>query len=112
MKFIRLLVLLCGFLCGFAFADDVGGLNQLLQSFHSMSANFTQNITDNQGNQSMATGSLIIQKPNQFRWEEVSPNEQLFISDGKKLWNVEPDLEQVTVSALSQNLSTTPLLLL
>ncbi len=91
---------------------DVYQLNSLLQSFTSLQANFTQVIIDNQGNQNHSTGILYIQKPNQFHFEVISPNAELFISNGEQVWSVEPDLQQVTISPLSQNLSTTPLLLL
>lgn len=91
---------------------DVATLNTLLQNFTSLKANFSEVISDNQGNQSKSTGVLYIKKPNQFRFEASTPDVELFISNGKQVWNVEPDLEQVTVSPLSQNLSTTPLLLL
>ncbi len=112
MKWIKSLVITCGFFCSAVFAD-VNGLNQLLQSFKSLQANFVQSISDHQGGLSdQQSGTLMIQKPNQFRWEVTQPNAQLFISDGKNLWNVEPDLEQATRSKLTQNLSTTPLLLL
>lgn len=98
----------------YAFADTgINNLNNLLQSFQSLSANFQENISDASGGfASQQNGHLLIKKPNQFRWEVTDPNEQLFISDGKTLWNIEPDLDQATVSALTQNLSTTPLLLL
>lgn len=98
----------------YAFADTgINNLNYLLQSFQSLSANFQENISDSSGGfASQQNGHLLIKKPNQFRWEVTDPNEQLFISDGKTLWNIEPDLDQATVSALTQNLSTTPLLLL
>ncbi len=112
MKWLKCLVMTCGFFCSAVFAD-VDSLNQLLQSFQSMQANFVQSISDAQGGVSdQQSGTLIIQKPNQFRWEVTAPNAQLFISDGKTLWNVEPDLEQASRSPLTQNLSTTPLLLL
>jgi outer membrane lipoprotein carrier protein len=102
------------FVCSGVYASEaVDNLNQLLQSFQSMRANFVQTITDVQGQVGVQqTGVLVLQKPNQFRWEVSAPNAQLFISNGKNLWNVEPDLDQVTVTPLTQNLSTVPLLLL
>ena len=112
MKLVKSLIIACVFFCSAAFAD-VDSLNQLLQSFQSLQANFVQSVSDNQGVVGdQQSGTLMIQKPNQFRWEVTAPNAQLFISDGKSLWNVEPDLEQATRSPLTQNLSTTPLLLL
>lgn len=107
----RILCLILVLFSVISFAD-VNALNTMLQNFNNLKANFSEAIVDSQGNQSQSTGVLYIQKPNQFRWEAKTPNSQLFISNGQKVWNVEPDLEQVTITPLSQNLSTTPLLLL
>ncbi len=38
--------------------------------------------------------------------------EQLLVSDGKKVWLYDPDLEQVTIQTLDQRLTHTPALLL
>lgn len=107
----RLVVFILGFLMSIAFAD-VYQLNSLLKNFNSLQANFTSSMSDQQGTQSQSTGMLSILKPNQFHYEVMSPNKEIFISNGKQVWSVEPDLQQVTISPLSQNLSTTPLLLL
>ena len=101
------------FLClalfvNFSYAD----LNQLLQSFSSLQANFTETVQNGQAHSSTSQGTLIIQKPNQFNWHILSPDEDWYISNGKQVWNVEPDLQQVTITPLSHNLSNMPLLLL
>ncbi|MCX7123975.1 MAG: outer membrane lipoprotein chaperone LolA [Gammaproteobacteria bacterium] len=101
------------FLCLALFANFAyGDLNQLLQSFTSLQANFTETVQNGQGHGNMSQGTLMILKPNQFNWHILSPNEEWYISNGKQVWNVEPDLQQVTITPLGHNLSTTPLLLL
>lgn len=107
-------IILVSFICLFFATElfaDVGALNSLLQNFSSLQASFTEVIATNQGSQT-SSGTLSIQKPDQFRFEVKSPDSELSLSNGHTLWNVEPDLEQVTVSKLGQNISTTPLLLL
>jgi outer membrane lipoprotein carrier protein len=104
-----------GLLCcaSIAFADaGAVHLNQLLQNFETLQADFTTHTVSNHGPITDTTGSLIIEKPNQFNYNVKSPNKELFISNGQQVWDVEPDLQQVVISPLSHNLSTTPLLLL
>ncbi len=98
----------------FAFADPAGvtQLNGLLQNFQNLQAHFSETVQNSQGQAAPSQGTLAIQKPNQFNWHVLTPNEEWYISDGHQVWNVEPDLDQVTITPLSRNLSTTPLLLL
>ena len=98
--------------CAFGDLPGATHLNQLLQSFTSLQASFTQTVQNGRGNGNISQGSLAIVKPNQFNWHVLSPNEEWYISDGKQVWNVEPDLQQVSITPLSQNISSTPLLLL
>ncbi len=107
----RLLTIVLGLFMSVAFGD-IYQLNSLLQNFTSLQANFSQALTDGQGNQSQSTGIIYIQKPNQFHYEVATPDQEIFISNGQQVWSVEPDLQQVIISPLSENLSTTPLLLL
>ena len=91
------------------YAQDV---DSLLNNLHSLQANFSQTIAIAQQTPQKSTGIVYIKEPNQFRWQVQSPNPQLFVSDGQKLWNDEQDLDQVTVHPLDKSLSATPLLLL
>jgi len=40
---------------------------------------------------------MYLKKPDGFYWETISPFPELIVTDGKKLWNYQPDLEQVVV---------------
>ena len=55
---------------------------------------------------------LALKRPGQFRWHTDAPMEQLLVSNGKKVWLYDPDLEQVTIQELDQRLTHTPALLL
>jgi outer membrane lipoprotein carrier protein len=88
-------------------------LNQLLKNVQSMQAHFTQTMMDNKDNIiQKSQGNMALQRPGQFRWETTSPNAQLVVANGKRLWIYDPDLEQVVVRALSKQAGETPALLL
>ncbi|WP_407316324.1 outer membrane lipoprotein chaperone LolA [Pseudomonas sp. nanlin1] len=98
-----------------AFADtkDVARLTQLLEKSQTLSARFSQLTLDGSGTQLQeTTGQMQIQRPGLLRWHTDAPQEQLIVSDGKKVSLYDPDLQQVTVKALDQRLSQTPALLL
>lgn len=102
-----------------AFADTTATtpsgqtLSQLLKSMHSMQANFTQTIKDKKGRTiQKSTGHMDLQRPNQFRWDVRAPNKQLIVTNGKRLWVYDPDLEQVTIRALGKAAGDTPAMLL
>ncbi|MCL4164287.1 UNVERIFIED_CONTAM: hypothetical protein GTU68_024141 [Idotea baltica] len=78
-----------------------------------MSAHFSQNTFDATGSSlQKTTGEISVKRPGLFRWHTDEPQEQLLISNGKKIWLYDPDLEQVTIQKLDQRLSHTPALLL
>lgn len=95
------------------FANPAAELNSLLLSMKTLRAEYIQTTTDPKfHDQRIVSGSAIISRPNQFRWEVSKPFQQVLIADGKKLWIYDADLEQVTVQPLSDNLKDTPALLL
>ena len=88
-------------------------LNQKLLQIKTLTANFKQTVTNADGSSlQTSVGKLYIARPGKFRWETSSPIEQKIITNGKTLWIYEPDLAQVTIRQLTQDLAKTPLLLL
>ena len=59
-----------------------------------------------------STAQLIMQKPDQFYWEILSPYSELMVTDGDVIWRFEPDLEQVTVEPFNNDIRRTPAMLL
>jgi outer membrane lipoprotein carrier protein len=97
-----------------AHADSASdSLTALLKNMHSMQADFTQNIVDKRGKIiQKSTGHMDLQRPNQFRWDVQSPMKQLIITNGKRIWIYDPDLEQVTIRKLVKAAGETPAMLL
>jgi outer membrane lipoprotein carrier protein len=98
-----------------AHADDkdVTRLTQLLEKSQTLQARFSQLTLDGGGTQLQeTTGEMTLQRPGQFNWHTDAPQEQLMVSDGKKVSLWDPDLQQVTIKTLDQRLTQTPALLL
>jgi outer membrane lipoprotein carrier protein len=98
-----------------AFAQDnaTQSLTELLKNIHSMQANFTQSLLDNHGKViHQSKGKMFLQRPGKFRWETLTPNPQLIVANGKRLWIYDKDLEQVVIRPLAKQTGETPSLLL
>jgi outer membrane lipoprotein carrier protein len=99
-------------------ADSAGNaLDRFLTGLDTLSANFTQSVTDSHGEAAGAgAGRLIVQRPGRFRWEYApkdAPSQgQLLVADGKNLWFYDRELAQVTVKPVEAALSATPIVLL
>ncbi len=84
-------------------------LSQLLSPIKSMTAAFTQTVTDFEGTVlQISSGELSIAEPNRIRWIINRPMPQQIISDGVQIWLFDPDLEQVIIQAYDTNLTATP----
>lgn len=87
-------------------------LAQALQKLHSFKADYTQTLSDKSGKvlQSLE-GYLVISKPNKVFWLSRDPFPQQVISNGKKIWVYDQDLDQVTVKPFTGDYASTPALL-
>lgn len=93
-----------------AYAEPTTQLQTLLVKINTMQASFTQTVFS-ENNKILQTynGSMEFKKPNLFRWEVAKPDASLLVTDGKKLWNYDVDLEQVTVQPYTTDREITPL---
>jgi len=58
-------------------------------------------------------GSVLIKKPGRMRWTYTSPEQKLFVSDGRKIYAYVPADKQVTVGAMpSDDRASSPMLFL
>lgn len=103
-----ILLLLCA--NSIVIADPVASLQNRLAKIDTMQASFKQKVFDeNKKILNTYTGNMQFKKPNLFYWQVETPDANLLITDGIKLWNYDPDLEQVTVQKYSVNNEITPL---
>ena len=79
-------------------AEVLVQLNDMLAGIETMSADVTQLIVESDGG--VLEESIIrmkLKRPDGFYWETVDPFPELIVTDGRFLWNYQPDLEQVVV---------------
>lgn len=91
-------------------------LDQYFEGLSTLRATFTQNVKDARGKDvDRSTGTLVVARPGKFRWEVQAKGKgagQLLVADGRNVWFLDRDLEQVTVKPIDAALSSTPAMLL
>jgi len=99
-----------------ATAAQAAGLEQLLRfqkEIQSARVQFVQTVSSPDGKkQKHNKGQFEFQRPNRFRFDYAAPQNQVLIGDGKKVWMVDPDLNQASSRPLDAVLSSTPVALL
>ena len=65
----------------------------------SLQADFTE-IYEGSGMERMESGTLWLKKPGKMRWEYRSPEEKLFVGNGKDAWLYLPAEKQVRKSSM------------
>jgi outer membrane lipoprotein carrier protein len=95
-------------------------LDSYLEGLSTLRARFLQTLVDPQGHEiDRATGTLIVVRPGKFSWE-IHPQHnggtpsagQLMVADGRNVWFLDRDLDQVTVKPVDAALTATPAMLL
>jgi len=112
----KLILLFSLFLPTFAWSggapEDIQQLRDLLQPITSLSARFTQQISDADGFALQNSEGLFqVSQPNRLRWLVETPMPQQIIADGETLWLYDPDLEQVIIQPFNQDIAATPAIL-
>jgi outer membrane lipoprotein carrier protein len=116
-------------------------LDRYLKNLKTLRVTFLQTVADAHGAEvGRSTGTLIVERPGKFSWDihpqsvqqganagqgpasqstsqpatqAAAPGSgQLMVSDGRNLWYLDRDLEQVTVRPVTAALSATPAMLL
>jgi len=93
-------------------------LDSYLDGMQTLRATFLQTLADAHGREiDRASGTLIVSRPGKFSWEvhpqgTKSGGGQLMVADGRNLWFLDRDLQQVTVKPVDAALSATPAMLL
>ena len=111
MKKITLVLITVFISVNFCFADAAGDLVNKIKSINSMTANFSQRLINSQNNMN-TQGKMSLKKPQFFKWITTTPNNQEIVSNGKKLWIYDGDLEQLIIKKVSNNIAQYPYLIL
>lgn len=84
-------------------------LEQFIAQVKSATGDFTQQRLGQNGQGRPAqSGQFSFKRPGQFKWAVVKPYEQLIISDGKRVYQYDPDLAQVTERGVDQSIGASP----
>jgi outer membrane lipoprotein carrier protein len=99
-------------------AESASALAARLQTRYDAIKDFTADFTQTyEGGvlrrKTTESGTLLVKKPGRMRWEYKTPEEKLFVADGRKMYAWVPADRQVTVSALpADDAPATPILFL
>lgn len=106
--------LITGLLCCLpllASGEAVEALVDRLEALESLEGRFEQRTEQDGSRVQEARGTMVVARPNRFRWETTEPFEQLVVSDGDQVWVHDPGLQQVVIRPLDEEISKTPALL-
>ncbi|MDW6004352.1 outer membrane lipoprotein chaperone LolA [Vibrio mangrovi] len=112
-KIFTLFVSVC-MVCSFSvLADPKDELSSRLALNEGFSAHFQQQVLSPDGEMvSQGEGKVDIARPSLFRWETLTPDENLLVSDGTTVWYYNPFVEQVSIYNQDQATEQTPFVLL
>lgn len=99
----------------FAFADPaaVAELQKRLDLAQQYGADFDQTVRSSKGKEiQKGKGKFYVKRPNLFRMDTKSPQENLIVSDGQTLWFYDPFVSQATANWVKDAVSNTPFVLL
>lgn len=84
-------------------------LTQFVEQVHTATGRFSQYTVGPQGQTKPAqSGEFAFRRPGQFRWQVTKPYEQLVLSDGKEVFQFDPDLNQLTIRKVDQAIGASP----
>lgn len=92
---------------------QIAKLEQFIQNLESFEASFEQTLYGgNSEALKSSTGTIAVKRPARFVWTYSTPEPQLIVGDGMRIWLYDQDLEQVTVNDMDERINGTPLQLL
>ena len=108
VKFIGLLLF-----ANLAFAitadDNAAELWTILESTTNLKADFSQVVYGSKKKVvRTVSGHMAIKRPKLLRWEVEKPETSLIVVDGKKFWNYDEELQQVTVQEMDDSYESSP----
>ncbi len=93
-----------------AAADATAQLQQFVDEVNAATGEFAQQQLDDEGQPAdqAQSGTFVFERPGRFRWEVIKPYEQLTLSDGKQLYQYDPDLAQVIERDVDESVGASP----
>ncbi|NYT76509.1 outer membrane lipoprotein chaperone LolA [Alcaligenaceae bacterium] len=89
-------------------ADAIQQLRTFIADVPAASGQFTQQVLAQNQSKPPQSGEFSFRRPGQFKWSVLKPYEQLIVSDGKVIYQYDPDLLQVTVRNVDQSIGASP----
>lgn len=90
-------------------ADAPSQLRKFIAEVPAATGQFTQQRVDQQGKgKAPQSGEFSFRRPGQFKWAVTKPYEQLIVSDGKLVFQYDPDLAQVTERNVGASIGASP----
>lgn len=110
MNRIKKICLGIGLLCSSSvFATALDGLSAQLEAIKTLSATFTQHVFNLSGRMlNESSGNMMIERPGKFYWHVQTPQEQLLIVTDTHAMYYQPDLQQVILRSVSNDVGETP----
>ncbi|MEE9412347.1 MAG: outer membrane lipoprotein chaperone LolA [Methylococcales bacterium] len=115
----KLVLIVISFLLGTSYLyagsnDAASQLKAFTSRTQNLQADFSQSLLQNTiaTDTQPKTGVFYLSRPGLFRWNYHKPFLQEIVSNGKKVWFYDVDLEQVSVKTITKALSMGPALLL
>src|SRR5690606_19817583 len=91
-------------------ADAAEQLRQFVQGVQAATGEFTQSMLTEAGQPGAGgqQGTFSFKRPGKFKWLVEQPYQQLTLSDGKQLYQYDPDLAQVIVRSVDDSVGASP----
>ncbi|MEI2418143.1 outer membrane lipoprotein chaperone LolA [Orrella sp. JC864] len=107
MRILLMSALFCVSALAHAGASDQ--LKAFVSEVKSATGSFSQYTVGTQGQpRPRQSGQFAFERPGRFKWVVQQPYEQSIVSDGKQLFQFDPDLNQVTVRQVDEAIGTSP----
>jgi len=88
-------------------------LDDFSHGVQNLQAAFEQSVYSAEDDElDKTSGTLVLARPNRFRWDYLQPEEQRIIADGDNIWIYDVELEQVSVRPQSPDEQQSPLAVL
>ncbi len=101
-----------GLMLLFASQASAHKIDEFLDGLQTFQADFEQIVESGSGLTAPVYGVFYLKRPGRFRWDYRGDDAQLIVADGKRVWLLDRDLDQVSHQSQQRALRGTPAQLL